>query len=126
VYSVDFRWVGFNASVPDHEAQEQSGGDTEDALCWVELPLELSEVGEGFGEVGDELVFHCGLDDHIIYIGLDVLPDFGFQTLLNRLLVSCCRIFQAKSHDFVAIDAMRRYERCFVFIVGMQGYLVIP
>jgi hypothetical protein len=41
-YSVDLCWVGFNASVSDHEAQEQSGGDTEDTLCWVELPLELS------------------------------------------------------------------------------------
>jgi hypothetical protein len=61
-----FRWVGFNASVPDHEAQEQPGGDTEDTLCWVELTMELSQIGEGFGEVGDELVFHCGLDDHII------------------------------------------------------------
>jgi hypothetical protein len=28
--------------VPDHEAQEQSRGHTEDTLGWVELPLELS------------------------------------------------------------------------------------
>jgi hypothetical protein len=40
--SVDLRGVGFNASVSDHEAQEQSGKHTEDTLCWVELPLEFS------------------------------------------------------------------------------------
>jgi hypothetical protein len=27
------------------------------------------------GEVGDELVFFGGLDDHIVYVGFDVLPD---------------------------------------------------
>jgi hypothetical protein len=42
VYSVDLRRVGFDASVPDHESQEQSGGHTEDTVGWVELPLELS------------------------------------------------------------------------------------
>jgi hypothetical protein len=125
VYSVDLCWVGYNASVPNHEAQEQSGGDTEDALCWVELPLELSEIGEDFGEVGDELVFHYGLDDHIVYIGLDILPDLGFEALLDHLLVCCSSVFQAKGHDLVAIDAVSCYDRCFVFVVGMQGYLVI-
>jgi hypothetical protein len=82
--------------VPDHEAQEQSGGDSEDTLCWVELPLEFSQIGEGFGEVGNEFVFHCGLDDHIIYIGVDVLLDLGLQTLRDRLLVCCSSVFQAK------------------------------
>jgi hypothetical protein len=92
----------------------------------VELPLELSQIGEGFGEVGDELVFLCGLDDHIVYISLEVLPDLGLQALLNCLLVCCSSVFQAKGHDLVAIDAMRSYECCFVFIVRMQGYLMIP
>jgi hypothetical protein len=34
--------------------------------------------------------------------------------------------FQAKGHDLVAVDAVGRYERCFVFVVRMQGYLMIP
>jgi hypothetical protein len=85
--------------VSDHEAQEQSGGDTEDTLCWVELPLELSQIGKGFGEVGDELVFLCVLDDHITYISFDVLPDLGLQALLDCLLVCCSSVFQAKGHD---------------------------
>jgi hypothetical protein len=111
--------------VPDLEAHEQSGGDTEDTLCWVELPLELSQIGEGFGEVGDELVFFCGLDDHIVYISLDVLSDLGLQALLDCLLVGCSSVFQAKGHDLIAIDAVRCYERRFVFVIRMQGYLVI-
>jgi hypothetical protein len=37
--------------------------------------LELPRVGEGFGEVGDELIFLSGLDDHIVYVGFDVFPD---------------------------------------------------
>jgi hypothetical protein len=34
--------------------------------------------------------------------------------------------FQTKGHDLVAVDAVMRYERRFVFVVRMQGYLVIP
>jgi hypothetical protein len=49
----------------------------------------------------------------------------GFQTLLDHFRLCCSRIFQAKGHDLAAIDAMRRYERCFVFVVRMQGCLVI-
>jgi hypothetical protein len=75
--------------------------------------------------LGGELIFLCGIDDHIVYIGLDVLPDLGLQALLNCLLVCCSNIFQTKGHDLVVIDVVRRYERRFIFIVGMQGYLVI-
>jgi hypothetical protein len=85
--------------VPDHEAQEQSGTDTEDTLCWIELPLEFSRVGEGFGEVGDELVFFCILDDHIVYVSFNVLADLGLQALLDCLLVCCSGVFQAKGDD---------------------------
>jgi hypothetical protein len=41
-YGVDLCWVGLDASVSDHEDQEQSGRDTEDTLRLVELPLELA------------------------------------------------------------------------------------
>jgi hypothetical protein len=34
--------------------------------------------------------------------------------------------FQADGHDLVAINALRHYERRFVFVVRVQGYLVIP
>jgi hypothetical protein len=33
--------------------------------------------------------------------------------------------FQTKDHDLVAVDVVRRYERRFVFVVWMHGYLVI-
>jgi hypothetical protein len=33
--------------------------------------LELLQVCEGFGEVGDELIFLSGIDNHIVYISLD-------------------------------------------------------
>jgi hypothetical protein len=49
--------------------------------------LELSQVGEGFGEVGDELIFLGGLDDHIVYVDLDVSPDLRLQALLYCLLI---------------------------------------
>jgi hypothetical protein len=50
----------------------------------------------------------------------------GFQTLLDRLLVCCSSVSQDKGHDLVAIDVMRRYKRCFIIVVRVQGYLVIP
>jgi hypothetical protein len=37
-----FAGFGLDASVSDHEDQEQSGRDTEDTLRMVELPLELA------------------------------------------------------------------------------------
>jgi hypothetical protein len=61
--------------VSDHEAQEQSREYTKDTLGQVELPLEHPQVGKGFGEVGDELVFLGGLDDHIIYVSFNISPD---------------------------------------------------
>jgi hypothetical protein len=38
VYSVDLHGVGLNASVFDHEDQEQARGYTDDTLGRVELP----------------------------------------------------------------------------------------
>jgi hypothetical protein len=47
------------------------------------------------GEVGDELIFLCGLDDYIVFVGLDVLPDLRIQALLNCLMICCSSVFQA-------------------------------
>jgi hypothetical protein len=41
-YSVDPRWIDFNASVPKHEAQKQPERHTEDTLGCIEFPLEFS------------------------------------------------------------------------------------
>jgi hypothetical protein len=78
------------------------------------------------GEVDDELIFLCCLDDHIVFVGLDVLPDLRLQALLNCLLICCFGVFQAKGHDLVAIDVVRGYERRFIFVIRMQGYLMLP
>jgi hypothetical protein len=126
VYSVDYHGVGFNASVSDHDAQEQFGGYTEDTLGRVELPLELSQVGEGFRKVGDELVLFRSLDDHIIDVSFNVFPYLRLQTILNCLLVGRTDVFQAKGPDLVVVDAIGRYKPRFVFIVRVQGYLVLP
>jgi hypothetical protein len=108
--------------VSDHEAQEQSGGYIKDTLGRVELPLKLPQVGEGFGEVSDELVFLGGLDEHIVYVSFNISPDLRPQSLIYHLLICCSNIFEAKSHDLIAVDVMGRYECCFVFVVGIQGY----
>jgi hypothetical protein len=41
----------------------------------------------------------------------------GLQALLDCLPVCCSNVFQPKGHDLVAVDAVGRYERCFVFVV---------
>jgi hypothetical protein len=33
--------------------------------------------------------------------------------------------FQAKGHEFVAVDVVGHYECRFIFVVRMQGYLVL-
>jgi hypothetical protein len=75
VYCINLDGVSFDASVPHYEAQEQPRGVTEDALGRVELPLVGTHVGEGLGEVGDELILFSGLYDHITDVCFHVLPD---------------------------------------------------
>jgi hypothetical protein len=45
----------------------------EDALGWVELPLELAQAVQGFLTVGDELVMLSGLNDHVIHVGFNIV-----------------------------------------------------
>jgi hypothetical protein len=66
-----------------------------------------------------------GLDDHIVDVGFYVLPDLRLQALLYCLLVRCAGVSQAKGHDLVAVHVVRHYERRLVFVVGVEGYLVI-
>jgi hypothetical protein len=61
--------------VPNHEAEEQPGRHTEDTIGWVELPLEFSQIGKGFSEVSDELILYGDLDNYVVYVGFDVLPN---------------------------------------------------
>jgi hypothetical protein len=49
--------------------------NTKDALLRVDLPAVDPEVGEGLGEVGDEVVFVGSLDNHVVDVSLDVLAD---------------------------------------------------
>jgi hypothetical protein len=48
------------------------------------------------------------------------------QAFPYRLLVGGTSVFQAKDHDLIAVDVVMRYERHFVLVVRIQGYLVIP
>jgi hypothetical protein len=48
------------------------------------------------------------------------------QAFPYRLLVGGTSVFQAKDHNLIAVDVVRRYERHSVLVVKIQGYLVIP
>jgi hypothetical protein len=122
---IDLDGVSFDALVPHHEDREQPRGDTKDTLGRVELPLVGMWVGEGISKVGDELILLSGLDDHVVDVGFHILPNLGLQALLYRLLVGRANIFQANGHDLVAVDVVGCYERRFVLVIGVQGYLVI-
>jgi hypothetical protein len=80
---------------------------TPKTLGRVELPLIGAQVGEGLGEVGDELIFVGGLDNHIIDICFDVLPNLRCQAFLNCLLVCGTSVFPAKGHDLVRACVVR-------------------
>jgi hypothetical protein len=58
--------------------------------------VELSHVGECFGEIDDKLVFLGGLDDHIIYVGFNVPPNLRLQANLYFLLIRCSSVFRPK------------------------------
>jgi hypothetical protein len=44
----------------------------EDALGWVELPLELAQAVEGFLEIRHKFVMGSGLDDHVVHAGFNI------------------------------------------------------
>jgi hypothetical protein len=111
--------------VAHHEAEKLARWDTEDTFLQVELPVVAPEVGEGMSEVGDEVVFASGLDDHVVDVGFNVLADLGFQALLDGLLVGRSNVLEAEGHGCVAVDAMRRYECRLILGRDLQGYLVI-
>jgi hypothetical protein len=46
------------------------------------------------------------------------------HALLDCLLICCSIVFKTKGHDLIAVDAMGRYERRLIFVVGMHFYLV--
>jgi hypothetical protein len=77
------------------------------------------------GEVGDEVVLGGGLDDHVVYVGFDILANLGFQTLFDGLLVGHSSVLEAEGHGCVAVDFVRRYERRLILVGDLQGYLVI-
>jgi hypothetical protein len=85
----------------------------------------VPEVGEGLGEVGDEVVLNGGLDDHVVDVGFDVLADLGFHAILDGLLVGRSSVLEAESHGRIAVDVMQRYERRLILVRDLQGYLVI-
>jgi hypothetical protein len=58
------------------------------------------------GEVGDEVVFINGLDNHVINVGFDVLADLGFQALLDGLMVGRSSVLKPEGHGRVAVDVV--------------------
>jgi hypothetical protein len=117
--------VGFASMLWWLTMKPRSLPDTEDALLRVELPAVVPEVGEGLGEVGNEVVFVGGLENHVVNVGFDVLADLRLQTLLDGLLVGRSSVLKAQSHGHVAVDVVRCYERRLVLVRDLQGYLMV-
>jgi hypothetical protein len=88
-------------------------------------PAVAPKVGEGLGEVGDEVVLNRGLDDHVVDVCLDVVTDLGLQALLDGLLVGRFSVLEAECHGSVVVNVVQCYERCFILVTELQGYLVI-
>jgi hypothetical protein len=80
----------------DDEAEWFSRRYAEDALVRVELPLVLPQRCESLFKIGDERVGVSGLDDHIVYIGFDVLVELFLETGLDSSLVGGASILQPK------------------------------
>jgi hypothetical protein len=57
---------------------------------------------------------------------LHIIADLGHQALLDGRLVGRSSVPEDKHHGSVAVDVVRCYERRFVLIRDLQGYLVIP
>jgi hypothetical protein len=66
----------------------------------------MPEVRESLGEVGDEVIFVGGLDDHVVDVGIDVLAILGIQALLDGLLVGRSSVHETEGHGRVAVDVM--------------------
>jgi hypothetical protein len=86
----------------------------------------LSEIGEGFVEVGDEVGFTPCLHHQIIDVYLKVTADLPTETLLHAPLVSGPDVSEAEGHFHIAKTPIRSDKRCCLLVRLFQGYFVVP
>ena len=74
-------------------AKEYTRWNTEYVLSGIQLPLEFLQVLESFFDVGDEVVSNLRLNNHIVDVGLNILPDLVLEALLDSPLVGGTGVF---------------------------------
>ena len=102
-----------------------SGWYAENALLGVELDIVSVEIGECLAQVVEEGVLLFGFDEDVVDIDLDVAPNLFAESILHHALVRSTCVLEPEGHCGVAVDAMWRYEGCFVLVFGRHPYLVI-
>jgi hypothetical protein len=94
--------VSFNSTVRDHEAQEFTLRNPEDAFLGVQLDLESSEVGECFFQVGDEVIGFLRLYNDVVDVDFYVAPDLVGEAPEHAPLVCGSGVLQTIWHGDIA------------------------
>jgi hypothetical protein len=114
------------AIVADDVAQQDTRGDSEDALFWIKLPLALVGSHEGALEVVDQGMSLPGFHDYIIDVGFDqVILDLISKAVLDSMLVRGPRVLKHERHSRVAVGAKRCNKGRLNLIVLVESNLVI-
>lgn len=73
------------------------------------------------------LVDALGLDDHVVYIHFNILPNLVLKDLVHESLVRGTSVFQSERHYLVAIVGVFSNECCFFLVGGgVHANLVVP
>jgi hypothetical protein len=87
--------------------------------------LVLSQGCESPFKVIDERDGVFGLDDHVIYLGFDVLLELLLEAILDSWLVCSTGVLQPEQHCRVAVGAERGDERGFPLVFFLDSVLVV-
>ena len=79
--------------VTNDVAQDYTRWNAEYALSGIQLPLEFLQVLQSFFEVGDEDVGSLRLNNHIVDVGLNILPDLVLEASLDSPLLGGTGVF---------------------------------
>jgi len=84
------------------------------------------EFFKGLLKVGYDLVNPFGLDNNVIYVGLNGSLDEDSETLEHTSLVCSSHVFLTERHRDVAEQPKRGDERCCELVRLFHGDLMVP
>ena len=66
------------------------------------------------------------LDDYVISIDFNILPDHPLEDFIHQTLICGLDIFLFEGHDLIEVVGIIHHEGCLLFFSWVHAYLIIP